>query len=321
MNFKSKRFLITLLVLAVVAGVSGYYWQRSKTSVMRYRQERASRGPISITVLSTGTVEPENRVDVKPPIAGRAEQVLVSEGDKVRKGQTLIWMSSTERAALLDAARARGPEELKRWEELYRPTPILAPVSGTIIARAIEPGQTFATTDAILAMSDRLIVQAQVDETDIAQIRPQQPATIVLDAYPEDQIKAHVLKIAYEAKTVNNVTTYVVTVVPEAVPDFMRSGMTANVTFKVNSRENALLIPSEAIKYENGKPYVFVPSSEPGVPQRKFIEVGLSDGKQTEVAEGLKERDVVLIPTLQSATTGKGQQGSNPFGPSMRKRR
>ena len=39
-------------------------------------------------------------------------------------------MSSTERAALLDAARAKGPEELKRWEEFYQAAPILAPIRG-----------------------------------------------------------------------------------------------------------------------------------------------------------------------------------------------
>ena len=53
------------------------------------------------------------------------------------KGQILAWMSSTERAALMDAARSKGPEEVSRWEELYRPTPILAPIRGTVISRNI----------------------------------------------------------------------------------------------------------------------------------------------------------------------------------------
>ena len=43
-------------------------------------------------------------------------------------------------AALLDAARAKGPEELAHWEELYKPTPLIASLNGVIIARSIEPG-------------------------------------------------------------------------------------------------------------------------------------------------------------------------------------
>jgi macrolide-specific efflux system membrane fusion protein len=52
---------------------------------------------------------PQNRLEIKPPIAGRAEEVLVNEGELVKAGQIIAWMSSTDRAALLDAARAQGP--------------------------------------------------------------------------------------------------------------------------------------------------------------------------------------------------------------------
>src|SRR5262249_54993338 len=147
-----------------------------------------------------------------------------------KKGQVMAWMSSTERAALLDAASARGEDELKQWEELYRPTPILAPIPGTVIARNVESGQTFTVSDAVLTMSDRLTVKAQVDETDIAQIALKQRASIVLDAYPQEKLDAIVDQIAYDAKTVNSVTTYVVDVLPRNTPKFMRSSMTANVT-------------------------------------------------------------------------------------------
>ena len=68
-------------------------------------------------------------MEIKPPIAGRIEKLLVDEGDDVTSGQILGWMSSTDRAAILDAARAQGPEESKRWEDAYKPTPIVAPLS------------------------------------------------------------------------------------------------------------------------------------------------------------------------------------------------
>ncbi|RYE97109.1 MAG: HlyD family efflux transporter periplasmic adaptor subunit, partial [Oxalobacteraceae bacterium] len=209
-------------------------------------------------------------------------------------GQILAWMSSTERAALLDAARSQGTDEMKRWEELYRATPVIAPISGTIILRSVESGQTFTNTDAILVMSDRLTVKAQFDETDIAQVRLKQGAEIVLDAYSGEKFPAVVDQIAFEAKTVNNVTTYVVDVLPTKTPEFMRSGMTANVTVFVEKHENVIRVPAEAVQQTKSEFSVLVPGPEK-LPVRKSFQAGLSDGKFIEVKEGLTESDTVLI--------------------------
>ncbi|BAV34248.1 RND transporter [Sulfuricaulis limicola] len=296
-----------------------FYWRAGGETQPAYREISVSRGDLELTILSTGVVQPRNRLEIKPPIAGRAEQVLVQEGQNVAKGQIMAWMSSTERAALIDAARARGPEELKRWEELYRATPVLAPINGTVIARSVEPGQTFTGNDAVFVMSDRLTVKAQVDETDIAQIRLRQSAQIVLDAYPEQPFPGRVDQIAYDAKTVNNVTTYEIDVLPETVPPFMRSGMTANVSFIMDTRRNVLLAPNAAVKSRNGDSYVLLAPAKPnGAPVEKRIKTGLSDGKQTEVLEGVTENEKLLAPQMQVG--GRGDTASSPLMPFGRKR-
>ncbi|MBS1962898.1 MAG: efflux RND transporter periplasmic adaptor subunit [Bdellovibrionales bacterium] len=298
------------IVLILALGGGGFaYWRTRDSESVTYREVKVHKGDLELSILSTGTVQPENRLEIKPPIAGRIEKVLVDEGKVVRKGQILAWMSSTERAAMLDAARAKGKEETKRWEEMYQPTPILAPINGMIILRNIESGQTITNTDAVLVMSDRLTVKAQVDETDLAQIKLKQDATIVLDAYPSEKIPAVVDQIAYEAKTVNNVTTYLVDVLPVKAPEMMRSGMTANVNFATESRKDALLVSTEAVRTGEGKPNVLVrgPSGEP---TEREISIGLSDGKRTEVTEGLAEGDVVLIAQAKAK-----EKGVNPFMP------
>lgn len=306
------------IVIALGAGAY-FYWHAGGETKPVYREVSVTRGDLDTTILSTGVVQPRNRLEIKPPIAGRAEQVLVQEGQIVTKGQIIAWMSSTERAALIDAARARGPEELKRWEELYRATPVLAPISGTVILRSVEPGQTFTGNDAVFVMSDRLTVKAQVDETDIAQIRLRQPAQLVLDAYPDQPFAGHVDQIAYDAKTVNNVTTYEVDLVPEQTPAFMRSGMTANVSFVMDTRRNVLLIPNAAVKSRNGDSYVLLaPAKTNGTPAEKRIKTGLSDGKHTEVLEGVTENEKLLAPQLQIG--GRGETASSPLMPFGRKR-
>ncbi|MBN8536773.1 MAG: efflux RND transporter periplasmic adaptor subunit [Deltaproteobacteria bacterium] len=303
-----KIFLVLIFISVIIFGLVKYFILGSSTKVPMIEKEIA-KGNIQVTILATGTVQPENRLEIKPPVAGRIERVLVQEGVKVRKGQILAWMSSTERAALIDSARSQGAEELKKWEELYKPTPIIAPLEGMIIRKNVEEGQTFATNDAVLVMSNRLTIKAQVDETDLAQIKINQNCEVRLDSYPDEKVDSKVERIAYEAKTVNNVTTYIIDVLPLKAPEFMRSGMTANITFFVKSKENILVVPTEFIIYEKGKPNVLLKNSANEF-QLKEINLGVSEGKLTEVLDGLKAGDVVALKV-----DSKEEKKSSPFMP------
>jgi macrolide-specific efflux system membrane fusion protein len=309
---RKYRWLIGAVILIALGSGAYFYWYAGDDAQPTYREVSVSRGNLALTILSTGVVQPRNRLEIKPPIAGRAEQVLVQEGQNVTKGQILAWMSSTERAALLDAARARGPEELKRWEELYRATPVLAPINGTVILRSVEPGQTFTGSDAVFVMSDRLTVNAQVDETDIAQVKLGQRATIVIDAYPDRPIAATVAQIAYDARTVQNVTIYEIDVLPREIPPFLRSGMTASVTFHVASRPGVLQVPSAAVRQRDGRAYVLVPGDKPGAPPREQeIRAGASGGGRVEVVSGLEEGQTVLVADVR--LDSNGASGGNPL--------
>ena len=307
------RVLLILILAAAVAG--GYSWRRwgKKAEARSIQEIRVERGDIDLTILTTGEVRPRNRLEIKPPIAGRAEEVLVRDGDQVRKGQILAWMSSTERAALLDAALAKGSDELARWEELYKPTPLVAPAAGLIIARNVEPGQTVTGQDPVLVMSDRLILKGQVDETDVGRVRLHQEVSIVLDAYPGEKVQGHVEHVAYEASTVNNVTIYEVDVLPDRVPPFMRSGMTANLTFLVEKKEGVLFLPVSAVKETGRSTTVQVPGRD-GKPEPRAVDVGLSNGKIVEIRSGLAEGDRVLVEGVYRAEAVK--LATSPLTPS-----
>jgi len=312
-----KKGLVIFIALGLL-GAGGWYgwnWYQKKNESPPYREVKVERGNLEVTVLATGVVQPENRLELKPPIAGRVESILVEEGRMVDKGQVLAWLSSSERAALLDAARAKGSGEVAHWEDLFKPTPLLAPLNGLIIVKNVVPGQVVAATDVVLVMSDHLIVNTQVDETDIGKVRLGEQVTISLDAYPDTKIEGNVIRIGFESKTVNNVTIYEVRVKPTSVPEFMRSGMTANVTFFTGGKENILLIPAEAIRQENGKPTVLLPNpTGPDRPITREIQTGMSEGKNTEVVTGLVEGETILVPTVAKGK-GKSTAGTNPFAP------
>lgn len=312
---KHRGILIIALLLAGAAAWAMFAPKKGGAGKGQPEMQavKVERGDLQVTVVSTGVVQPQNRLEIKPPIAGRVEEVLVREGDQLKKGQVLAWMSSTERAALLDAAQAQGPESVKKWEQVYRPAPLLAPLDGTLIQRAVEPGQTVTATDAVLILSDRLIVKAQVDETDVGQVRLGQEAAVVLDSYPGQEIPAKVDHIAYEAKTVNNVTIYEVDVLPQSVPDFMRSGMTATVTFRVESREGTLLVPAAAVAGEKGRRTVQASARPGGRPSVRNVETGLSDGRNTEILSGLEEGETVWVKGMGRLPPKKQQ--FSPFSP------
>ena len=202
----SKPWKIGLALVAVFILIKIFSsCSHGKDLLQVVRTVKAYRGDLEVKVTATGTVKPYNRVEIKAPIPGRVEEVLVREGDWVKKGQVLAQMSSSERAALLDAARARGAETMKRWEEAYKMAPLLAPLDGTIIVRSVEPGQTVTTADPVVVLSDRLIVEALVDETDLSLIEIGQKTGIQLDAYPKETFWGKVDHLMYESKLMNNV--------------------------------------------------------------------------------------------------------------------
>src|SRR5579883_1823421 len=125
------------IVLAALGALGGGGWilksKLSKPSRFETSAVTVKKGEIEETVEATGSVLPLNRVEVKPAISGRIEKLLVDEGSTVKAGQIIAWMSSTDRAAILDAARAQGPEVLAKWQEDRKSTPIIAPLPGLII--------------------------------------------------------------------------------------------------------------------------------------------------------------------------------------------
>jgi macrolide-specific efflux system membrane fusion protein len=97
------------------------------------------------------------------------------------------------------------------------------------------------------------------------------------------------------------------------MPSFMRSGMTANVVFTVDEKEDVLVVPSEAVQQDGSHSFVLVSSADPkGKPQTVTVETGITDGKETEVVSGLKEGDKVLMSTFAASQVAT-PNNNNPF--------
>ncbi|MEI8205361.1 MAG: efflux RND transporter periplasmic adaptor subunit [Kiritimatiellales bacterium] len=309
-----KKIILILVALALAGGGLWFYKMHEKKAAAaaeakKFTPDKVELKTLRHTVESTGQISPANRLEVKSPIAGRLEEQLMNEGDKVEKGQIVAWISSTERATLLDTARAKGEDELKYWQEIYKAAPLVAPLSGTVIVRSLEPGQTVSSANAVIVVADYLIVVGQVDETDIGSIFPGQRVNVKLDAYPDSAFEGTVKSLAYDSKMVSNVTMYEVDVTPGNLPDFARSGMTATLTFLVKEHENVPAVPTAALEFRKGKAFVRLPAKAGKEPESRQVKTGFSENSFTEITDGLAVGEEVLIPQV----IRKKETAKNPF--------
>ena len=172
--------------------------------------------------------------------AVKAAQAQVGVGDaQVRSAQANV--------AQRDAALAQARIDLAR-------TRITSPVTGIVIKRAIEKGQTVAASLSspelfIIAQNLRdMQVEASIDEADVGRIRTGQKASFTVDAYPGQTFEGQIAQVRKAALNVANVVTYVAVVTFSNTDGRLLPGMTANVRVVTDQRENALKVPNAALR-------------------------------------------------------------------------
>jgi macrolide-specific efflux system membrane fusion protein len=326
--------LIVILVVVVALAASVYYLRTRNgngASEPGYQAERVRRGNIEMKVLSTGTIEPYTRVVVSSSVSGRIDEVEVDEGDFVRPGDVLAWISSEDRIALLDAARSTlesaqenndemALQEAKAAYEIadkaYKRVPLTNSIAGEVINRSCEPGQNVSMQSELFVIADRLVARVQVDEADIGKLKVGQDSWILLDAFPDERVEARVTKISREGTLVSDVVEYDVMIEPTDVPRYWASGMTANVEFVIAKKKDILVVPRSAVTDLNGTQFAVVMEGEPA---RREIQTGITDGKFVEVIEGLAEGETVLLGQVENLPDETGRRRP-PMQMMMRRR-
>ena len=301
--YKTKKFIFALIAVTVVGG--GWFWAKQAKAKSEAKRVaglspvKPARGVLVMKTQAIGSVEPENRVLVTPSVSGRAEEVLFTEGQVVAKGQVLAWVSSSERTALLDSLKMKEstPEEKKMVEEAYKLAPVVAPISGRVVKRAVEPGQSVSASKELAVISDRLIVKTFVDETDIGAVKEGQKAEFYLDAFPKDRHEGSVLAISHESSQKDGVIVYEVKILPGRDIPVLRSGMTADVLVITGSKKNVMTIPKRSVKYRDGDALVSVKDSPAGKLTEKKVAVGSANESAIEVLSGLADTDTVYYST------------------------
>lgn len=311
---KNKKIIAaSIIVIAVIIAASFHFLQKKENPFVEVPVET---GAFQVTIPASGTVQPENKISITSPIAGRIDNIIVQEGTSVRKGQILAWMSSTDRAALLDSARTQGGEAIKEWSDVYKPTPIIAPATGVIISKGVVVGQTVSQQTVIYELSDRLIVMADVDETDLGKIKIQQDAIVKVDSFPDLVVNTKVARIAHQSVLKNSINSYEVLLESPKLPAELRAGMTANVHFVHENKEKTILLPTWIAEgKENINSELLVKTTKGS--EKRSVRFGLSNGQKIEILEGLNEGEIILAKSQKVLTD---PAASMPFSSGPRKR-
>lgn len=436
----NKRPLVIALAAVVVALVIVVYLTRSPGKSSGFRTVPVKRGDLQATISATGTVEPEEVVDVGAQVAGKilsfgkdVNGKMVDYGSVVAQGTVLAQIDDAlyaadvgsakaqleqNKAAVLNAeanleqlkakfnqaqrdwARAQklGPSDalsqadydaaqsayetakanvdvgkaaivqakravdqatatLKRAQQNLDYCTIVSPVKGVVVDRRVNIGQTVVSSlsapSLFLIAKDltRIQVWVSVNEADIGRIRPGQPVTFTVDAYPGEVFTGEVGKVRLNATMTQNVVTYTVEINTDNADGRLLPYLTANVNFIVGEHQNVLIVPNAALRWipkqeqivaefqgktrkgpaaettAQGKPRaareeprgtVWLPQGSLVRPVR--VSLGLNDGNQTEVSSpDLQENTAVVIGEAEGQAGGGKPVagGGSPFAPQI----
>ncbi len=193
----------------------------------------------------------------------------------------------------------------KRYKDLSN-TQIRSTIDGMILDVPIKVGNsviqanTFndGTTIATVADMTKMQFQGKVDETDVGKLREGMPVKLTIGALQDVELDAELEYVAPKATEDNGVIMFEVKAAVR-IPDdvFVRAGYSANASIMIQNREGVLALPESCVEFEGDKTYVQLLTSPEDADEQTFerreVTIGLSDGIDIEIAEGLAETDRV----------------------------
>jgi HlyD family secretion protein len=190
----------------------------------------------------------------------RMEQVrLLSEGKVPSQAEYDTQAASLKRAKADEAAAAAGVMQaeasLAQIEADLRKAVIRSPITGIVLDRAVDRGQTVAAafqTPTLFTLAEdltRMKLSVDIDEADIGQVHEGQRATFRVDAFPDRTFPSRVSEVRSTATTSNGVVTYKTILTVDNAERLLKPGMTATATIVVSEVANALLAPNAAFRF------------------------------------------------------------------------
>lgn len=255
------------------------------------------------------------------------QTIQTSKEDIVNAGRTI-----EERTTSLEELRA-GPDgldvkaqqlTLKQREyalqdardKLYDYT-VRAPFAGLITNLAVRPGDTVSTGTAVATLlTKQQLAEVSLNEVDVAKVRVGQKAVLTFDALEELSLTGQVVEVATLGTVSQGVVSYTVKVSFDTQAERVKPGMSVSASIITDVVADVLLVPSAAVKSQNGfGTYVEVLQAG-GALERRQVQVGLSNDTKTQIEGEVEVGERVVTQTItQSATPARPQGSTGGFVP------
>jgi membrane fusion protein (multidrug efflux system) len=285
-----------------------------------------TRRDISSFIETNGILEAENEVDVVARTSGPIVELLVEEGDFVRKGQLLARLDELEHRAQLEISRVTLEEmrlaheraKTLQLEELISPesfeqarssfesaqaqveasgillgyTQVRAPFDGLIVARYVDFAEQLSSNAPMFRISDfdPLLCPIQVPERELSRLEQGQTAYLTVEPFPGQRFGASVLRIS---PVVDSATGTIKVTLDVDARQRLRPGMFARVFVETERRAEALVVPKSALSLESIGDTVYVALD--GVASRREVEIGFREGDFVEIASGVEVGEAVVL--------------------------
>jgi len=218
-------------------------------------KSRANLAQVQAQVLQAQATVAETRANL-----ARLKQVAELSGGKVpAKSEMDTAQANADRAganeASARAAVAQAQANLKTDETNLSKASIRSPINGVVLTRKVEPGQTVAASlqaPVLFTLAEdlsKMELHVNVDEADVGQVHPGQPAAFTVDAYPNRRYPAEIVRVNYGSQTTDQVVTYMAVLKVENRDLSLRPGMTATAEIITATRKDVLLVPNAALRF------------------------------------------------------------------------
>ncbi|MCX5786625.1 MAG: efflux RND transporter periplasmic adaptor subunit [Elusimicrobia bacterium] len=296
-----KIALKTVIYAAAAAVLSGGGWWGyklyKKTSAVEADIEKVSvsKGDIEVKFQDVGDVNPRQLVEVFAKVGGILDEIRVTEGEGIVKGQKIAMVQPGQSEA-----------------DKYLPVEVISPLSGTVMpcegrgwneeAAMAKAGQRISgvydsgNPTCLMQIGDmsQMIVKLNVSEMEVLKLKKNMAVKVTVDALPFLDLAGRISLISPKAEKDNRsgVKSFRVEVGINQQAAALRPGMTARIETVIDSKKNILKMPISGLFEESGKrfAYLYVPG---GKAKKADVATGLRNEIDVEILNGLKEGDQV----------------------------
>lgn len=328
---------------------------------------KVSKMDLKSTVSATGTIKPVNSVEVSSKITARIKTVLVKENQQVKAGQTVATLDGKDYEAKAEQAQYKvinakakydraaylyniGANSQEQYEDAVleydtaksslevtqsdlAETIITAPMDGIVVGEPLTPGTMAVqgnnnpTVIMLIADLSSKQIKAQIDETDIGNIKVGQEAVFTVDAYTDKKFRAKVSGISQtdvtnswnisssssSSKSSADVIYYYVTLDVDDPDNDLLPGMTARVEVVTSEKQYVLAVPISSLKTNANGSYVLLVKGD-GSTEERTVKTGIYSDDYVEVVDGISEGDKISNTYKVAMNKNNGEKGGKGSG-------